>query len=114
MIPADVLKNNPDLKELLFELRKTDPDFDFDFNGIDNGMMIQKKSNSLQINGHTVHNDYNREISKKITDIITDSRNLNKPKRAFDEIEDLIKSTKQKLKNEVLLGNKNVNDIINF
>tara|TARA_R110000868_G_C10871859_1_gene762328 strand:+ start:175 stop:567 length:393 start_codon:yes stop_codon:yes gene_type:complete len=114
VIPADVLKNNPDLKELLFELRKTDPDFDFDFNSIDNGIMIQKKSKKFENNGHTSHKDYNREISKKITEIITNSRNINKPQRALDEIKDLIKTTKEILKSDVLLGNKDVNDIINF
>ena len=111
MIPADVLKNNPDLKELLFELRKTDPDFDFDFNGIDNGMMIQKKSNSLQINGHTVHNDYNREISKKISELI---QNATTKEKAFEKVKKLISDTKNKLKQDVLLGTKNVNEIVNF
>ncbi|QWX83309.1 AHH domain-containing protein [Cellulophaga sp. HaHaR_3_176] len=111
VIPADVLKNNPDLKELLFELRKTDPDFDFDFNSIDNGIMIQKKSLKLENNGHTSHKQYNDAISDKITDIIS---NANNPQRALDEIKDLITSTKETLKKEVLLGNKDVNDIIDF
>ncbi|WP_309607565.1 AHH domain-containing protein [Flavobacterium sp.] len=111
VIPADVLKNNPDLKELLFELRKTDSNFNFDFNGIDNGMMIQKKSNALQINGHTVHNDYNREISKKISELI---QNAATKEKAFEKVKKLISDTKNKLKQEVLLGTKNVNEIVNF
>ncbi|MFJ1329425.1 AHH domain-containing protein [Capnocytophaga canimorsus] len=114
IIPIDVLKTNPDLKQLLFDLKKADPNFNFDFNGIDNGMMIQKKNLKLDINGHTIHNDYNREISKKISEIITLPRNVNKPQRAFDEIKELIQETKDKLEKEVLLGTKNVNDIINF
>ena len=32
----------------------------------------------------------------------------------FEEIQDLIKNAKQKLELDVLLGNKNVNDIISF
>jgi hypothetical protein len=115
VIPADLLKSNPDFKQLIFDLHKADPDFKFDFNGLDNGIMLQKKSLKLDINtGHAKHDVYNREISKKISEIINNSRNVNKPERAFEEIQDLIKSTKEKLKNEVLLGNKDVNDIISF
>ncbi|GIZ16110.1 AHH domain-containing protein [Capnocytophaga catalasegens] len=114
IIPIDVLKSNDKLQKLLFDLKKADPNFNFDFNGIENGMMIQKKSLKLDINGHTIHNDYNREISKKISEIITLPRNVNKPQRAFDEIKELIQETKDKLEKEVLLGTKNVNDIINF
>ena len=114
IIPIDVLKTNPDLQQLLFDLKKADPNFSFDFNGIDNGMMLQKKSLKLDVNGHTIHNDYSREINKKITEIITSPRNLNKPEKAFEEIQELIKNTKNKLEKEVLLGNKDVNDIIDF
>lgn len=95
----------------MFELRKTDPDLDFDFNSIDNGMMVQKKSLKLENNGHTSHNEYNLAIDAKITDIISNS---NKPEKALDEIKELIKTTKETLKKEVLLGNKDVNDIKSF
>ncbi|ATA89594.1 hypothetical protein CGC58_07535 [Capnocytophaga stomatis] len=112
IIPVDVLKTNPDLKQLLFDLKKANPDFTFDFNGIDNGMMIQKKSLKLDINGHASHNDYNREIGKKISEIINNVNGDNE--LAFKQIQRLIKNTKNKLEQEVLLGTKNVNDIINF
>lgn len=114
IIPIDVLKTNIDLQQLLFDLKKADPNFSFDFNGIDNGMMLQKKSLKLDVNGHTIHNDYSREINKKITEIITSKRNLNKPKKAFEEVQELIKKSKNRLEKEVLLGNKDVNDIVNF
>ena len=55
IIPIDVLKTNIDLQQLLFDLKKADPNFSFDFNGIDNGMMLQKKSLKLDVNGHTIH-----------------------------------------------------------
>ncbi|GIJ92902.1 hypothetical protein CAPN002_01200 [Capnocytophaga stomatis] len=112
IIPVDVLKTNPDLKQLLFDLKKANPDFTFDFNGIENGMMIQKKSLKLDINGHASHNDYNREIGKKISEIINNVNGDNE--LAFKQIQRLIKNTKNKLEQEVLLGTKNVNDIINF
>ena len=112
IIPIDVLKTNPYLKKLLFDLKKADPNFSFDFNGIDNGMMLQKKSLKLDVNGHTIHNDYSRKINKKITEIINDSNGNNM--LAFDRIKKLIQKSKDKLEKEVLLGNKDVNDIIDF
>lgn len=111
---ADVLKSNDKFKKLLFDLKKADPNFKFDFNGIDNGMMLQKKNSDLDINGHTNHDNYSREISKKISEIITSKGNVNKPEKAFEEIQELIKNTKIKLEKEVLLGTKNVDDIVNF
>ena len=115
VIPADLLKSNEKFKQLLFDLRKADPDFKFDFNGLDNGIMLQKKSMNLDIiNGHASHKKYNDAIDFKINEIIDNPRNVNKPERAFEEIQELIKNTKEKLKKEVLLGNKDVNDIVNF
>ena len=115
VIPVDVLTTNPELKNLIFELQKSDLNFKFDYNGIENGMMLQKKSNALEINGHTSHKKYNEAISKKISEIINKyPKNISGFKNAFDEIEDLIQTAKQKLKNDVLLGTKDVNDIINF
>ena len=114
IIPIDVLKTNPYLQKLLFDLKKADPNFSFDFNGIDNGMMLQKKSLKLDVNGHTSHKQYNFAIDKKVTEIITSKRNLNKPEKAFEEIQELIKKSKNRLEKEVLLGNKDVNDIVDF
>jgi hypothetical protein len=114
VIPADLLKSNPDLKKLLFDLHKADPDFKFDFNGLDNGIMLQKKSVNLDITGHASHKQYNDAMGSRISEIINNPRNINKPERAFEEIQELIKSTKEKLKKDVLLGNKDVNDIISF
>ena len=81
---------------------------------IDNGIMLQKKSNALVVNGHTTHPKYNDAISDKITEIINSTKNVNKPQRALEEIEDLIKTTKETLKKDVLLGTKDVNDIVSF
>jgi hypothetical protein len=112
VIPIDVLKTNPDLQKLLFDLKKADPNFNFDFNNIENGMMIQKKNLKLDVNGHTVHNKYNDAISNKITAIISEAGGDNQV--AIKKIEKLIKNTKEKLKTDVLLGDKNVDDIIEF
>jgi hypothetical protein len=96
----------------LFNIQKNSSDFKFDFNGVDNGIMMPKRSVVLDINGHTVHNDYSREISRKISEICnrTDIDDISK----FEHMQDLIKSTKNTLINEVLLGSKNVNDIVIF
>ena len=112
IIPIDVLKNNDKLQQLLFDLKKADPNFSFDFNGIDNGMMLQKKSLKLDVNGHTSHKQYNFAIDKKVTEICS-SKKLSDIEK-FEKIEDLIKNAKNKLEKEVLLGNKDVNDIIDF
>ena len=97
VIPADLLKTNEKFKELIFNLQKADPDFKFDFNGLDNGIMLQKKSVGLDINtGHAKHEVYNREISRKITEICSDS-NLNNIDK-FEEIEELIKNTKERIR----------------
>jgi hypothetical protein len=114
VIPVEVLQSNPDLQKLLFDLQKANPNFKFDFNGLDNGMMLQKKSLNLDISGHANHPKYNEAISKKITEILNTPSNLNKPEKAFVEIQDLIKNTKQRLETDVLLGNNDVNSIVNF
>ena len=64
------MEKNDKLKNLLFELSK-DPkfNFDFEFNKIDNGMMIQKKSVKLEVDGHGNHPEYDREINIKINSI---------------------------------------------
>ena len=113
IIPVKVLEKNDKLKNLLFELSK-DPkfNFDFEFNKIDNGMMIQKKSVKLEVDGHGNHPEYDREINIKINSIIQKAGN--DKLAAFNQIKKLIKDTKTTLKNEVLLGTKNVNNITNF
>ena len=112
IIPIDVLKNNDKLQQLLFDLKKADPNFSFDFNGIDNGMMLQKKSLKLDVNGHASHKKYSDAIDTKITEICSNKELSDIEK--FDKIEYLIKNAKNKLEKEVLLGNKDVNDIVDF
>jgi len=110
IFPIDVLKTNKELKELLYWAEKNGKTFDF--NGIDNGMMLQKKSIGLDVTGHTNHPQYNDAISEKITNVINGFHNDNEA--AFNAIIDLVNDTKSELKTMVLLGNKNVNEIINF
>ena len=109
IIPISILKEKEALQELLLWAEKNGKKFDF--NGIDNGMMLQKKSLKLDVNGHASHKKYSDAINKKITEIINNSPTQ---KKAFEEIQGLIKKAKNKLEKEVLLGNKDVNDIVNF
>jgi DNA repair ATPase RecN len=112
VIPVEVLQTNERFQQLLFDLQKADPNFNFDFNGIDNGMMLQKKSVNLDINtGHANHPQYNDAINKKINEILSTAKNDND---AFNKIQNFINDTKNKLTNEVLLGNKDVNNIIDL
>lgn len=83
----------------------------FDFNSIDNWIPLQKKKAAIDLNGHTNHPAYDREIGKKINDILEKAPNQEK---AFERIQNLITDTKNKLENEVLLGSKDVNQIVNF
>ena len=113
IIPINTLKKSDELKELLFNLSQKDPNFKFDFNSIDNGIMLQKKSlkPGKIIDGHANHPKYDLAIEKKIDEIIGKKTNIGKPEEAFNEILDLIKKTKETLKKEVFLGDKDVNDI---
>ncbi|MFH6989227.1 AHH domain-containing protein [Flavobacterium collinsii] len=110
IIPVKVLGKNPKLKELLFWAEKNGKKFEF--NGLDNSIPIQKKKAKIDLNGHTNHPAYDRAIEQKIDEICSDPNLDNVGK--FEEIQDLINDTKIKLENEVLLGNKDVNQIINF
>jgi hypothetical protein len=58
------------------------------------------------------HPQYDFEIDKKITSII--KKASDDKIGALIQIKKLIKETKATLKNEVLLGTKNVNDITKF
>jgi hypothetical protein len=109
IIPCKILEQNDKLKQLLFDLKGK---ADFDFNGIDNGMMVQKKNIFVDGNGHGVHKQYSDAISEKITQVISEADG-NKL-LALKNVKQLIKDTKKVLKEEVLLGTKNVNDIVNF
>ena len=111
IIPVNILKDNKELKELLFRLSKDHPELSFNFNEIDNGMMIQKKSIKLDETGHGNHPDYDRKINIKINSIM---KNAEDDLDAFNKIKKMVKDTKTTLKEDVLLGTKNVNDITNF
>ena len=109
VIPIEILEKNKDFNELLFRLQDK---ADFDFNGIDNGMMLQAKSVGQEVAGHAKHKAYTDALDVKVTEICTDAEldDLTKLK----EMKKLVNKTKEKLKNEVLLGNKDVNDIVTF
>jgi hypothetical protein len=109
VIPVEILEKNDKFNELLFRLQGK---ADFDFNGIDNGIMLQAKSINLDVAGHAKHKAYTDALDVKITEICSNAKidDLDK----LDRIKDLVSSAKEKLKKDVLLGNKDVNDIVNF
>ena len=112
IIPISVLKENEALQELLLWAEKNGKKFDF--NGLDNAIPLQKKRLKYEISGHANHPDYDNAIDEKITEIITSPRNLNKPEKAFEEIQELIQKSKDILEKDVLLGTKDVNQITKF
>ncbi|MDR3140741.1 MAG: AHH domain-containing protein, partial [Tannerellaceae bacterium] len=107
VIPISVLENNKELQDLLFKFQDR-----FDFNGIDNAIPLQKKSIRFDVSGHANHPKYDAVIREQIEDIFEDTT-LDDSGR-FEEIREFINATKSRLENEVLLGNRNVNDIIIF
>ena len=112
IIPISILKDNEALQELLLWAEKNGKKFDF--NGLDNAIPLQKKRLKYEISGHANHPDYDNAIDEKITEIITSPRNLNKPEKAFEEIQELIQKSKDILEKDVLLGTKDVNQITKF
>jgi hypothetical protein len=105
IFPVNVLENNQELQRILNK-------FGFDFNGVDNAIPLQKKSLKWDQAGHANHPQYDIFIGNEIDKILTrgDLTDLEK----FEEIKKLIGKTKNKLETDVLLGNKNMNDIINW
>lgn len=110
VIPIKVFEKNEKLQEVFLWAEQNGKKFDF--NSVDNGIPLQKKKAAIELNGHTNHPAYDREITKKIDNIVNDT-DLDSAEK-FEEIQNLIKNTKQKLENEVLLGDKDVNQIIDF
>lgn len=110
VIPIKVLEKNEKLQEVFLWVQKNGKEFDF--NSINNGIPLQKKKVAIDLNGHTNHPAYDREITKKIV-TITGSKILDNEGK-FERIKSLIEKTKKTLENEVLLGNKDVNQILDF
>ena len=105
IIPINLLENNAELQRILHK-------FGFDFNGVDNAIPLQKKSLLWNQNGHANHPEYDRLIEREINNI-TARKNLTDLEK-FELIQKRINDMKNKLEAEVLLGNKNVNDIISW
>ncbi len=104
------MKDNEKLQEVLLWAEQNGKKFDF--NSIDNGIPLQKKKAAIELNGHTNHPKYDAALTQKLQ-TITESTILNNEEK-FEAIKNLIGNTKNKLENEVLLGNKDVNQIIDF
>ncbi|MDY3548975.1 AHH domain-containing protein, partial [Riemerella anatipestifer] len=109
VIPIKVFENNPKLQEVLLWAEQNGKKFDF--NSIDNGIPLQKKKAAIELNGHTNHPKYDDAITEKLQKITSSS--LSEEKK-FESIKSLIEKTKNKLENEVLLGSKDVNQIVDL
>ena len=110
IIPISVLKKNKALQELLLWAEKNGKKFDF--NGLDNAIPLQKKRLKYEISGHANHPNYDKAIIERVNIIL--SNESYSELRKFNEIQALIKIGKEKLETNVLLGTKNVNDIVDF
>lgn len=98
------------MQEVLLGAEKNDKHFDF--NSIDNGIPLQKKKAAIDLNGHTNHPQYDNAMTNKLDNILNDP--LLNDSEKFDEIKSLISTTKNKLEQDVLLGTKDVNQIIDL
>jgi hypothetical protein len=101
IFPVNILENNQELQRILNK-------FNFDFNGMDNAIPLQKKSVKFDVNGHANHPDYDRAIQEQVDNIMESSLS---DESKFNSIKNLIEKTKNKLETDVLLGNKDVNNI---
>ncbi|WP_163445095.1 AHH domain-containing protein [Flavobacterium columnare] len=110
VIPIKVLEKNQKLKDLLFWAENNGKSFEF--NGLDNAMPLQKKKAAIDLNGHTNHPKYDQAMTVKLNEIL--GNDSYSEIRKFNEIKKLINNTKMKLENDVLLGSKDVNEIINL
>jgi A nuclease family of the HNH/ENDO VII superfamily with conserved AHH/Fibronectin type III domain len=110
VIPVGVLEKNKDFQEVLLWAEKNGEKFDF--NSIDNGIPLQKKKAKIDFNGHANHPEYDKVITEKVLKI-TESKVLDNSEK-FDVIKNLIEKAKTKLESDVLLGNKDVNQILEF
>ena len=110
IIPISVLEKNKALQELLLWAEKNGKKFDF--NGLDNAIPLQKKRLKYEISGHANHPNYDKAIIERVNIIL--SNESYSELRKFNEIQALIKIGKEKLETNVLLGTKNVNDIVDF
>ncbi|WGU67914.1 AHH domain-containing protein [Capnocytophaga canimorsus] len=110
IIPINILKENEKLQQLLLWAEQNGKKFDF--NGLDNGIPLQKKRLKYGVNGHAKHPNYDEAIIPKIENIT--SSNVLKNEEKLEVIQDIVNKAKEKLEKDVLLGTKDVNEIINF
>lgn len=83
----------------------------WDFGGIDNGIMLQKrrKNNLGEVAGdHANHPQYDIQIRQKISEIVTDNVNMYD---TYDDFIDFVDDLKIQLKNEVVEGDQIVNTL---
>jgi len=107
IIPKNVLIENVKLQKLLDWAKANNKDFDF--GGLDNGIMLQKrkKVNGDMVGDHANHPRYDDQFQQIFDDMI-DENNF---ARSFDDFKDLTSSLKTQLTDKVVNGTNIVNDI---
>jgi hypothetical protein len=110
VLPINVLEKNKEFQALLLWAEKNKVPA-FDYNSIENGMMLPKKSVALDITGHGNHPEYDKLINAKIIEIIENNGNS---VASINTIKAYIIKVKLKLESDVLLGSTNINDITSF
>jgi hypothetical protein len=110
LIPKNVMRDNSKLRELLEWAEHNDPDWDF--GGLDNGIMLQTRRNNGAgeiVGDHANHKKYDRQIKPHLDEILINSDS--RPAEAFNKFKDYVMCLKTLLKNEVADGDFIVNDI---
>jgi hypothetical protein len=109
VIPIDVLETNADLQKL-FKWARDNGHSTFDYNNIDNGIMVITRKVKLDINGHGNHPNYSAKIQTKVSDIIG---RKGMSVDAINEIKDEINRIKNKINSDVIRGTFDI-DNLNF
>jgi hypothetical protein len=111
IIPKNVLRDNLNLQNILDWARNNGENWDF--GGIDNGIMLQKrKKNNLGevVGDHANHPNYDDQITQKIDDIFL--QNNGDLSSSFDDFVEFVESLKIQLNSDVIEGEFIVNTII--
>lgn len=111
MIPKNVLRDNLNLQQILNWAKSNNKIWDF--GGIDNGIMLQKrKMNTVGevVGDHANHPNYDIQISRKIDNIF--AQNNGNMAEAFDDVLDFVNDLRDQLNRDVVDGNFIVNNLV--
>lgn len=106
-IPYELLRDMPELREILDWAKKNGKEFNF--NEIENGVMVQRKSLDLDVSGHANHPHYTDELRARILDLYKISKG--DMAKAYKRLSNLLMEIDKKIMDDVIKGAKNIDDL---